>query len=83
APQQRADHDCRGLNSVPQSKSMCARRIFELSSSKTAVVSVESEAISGSYAADEVFTVQTQHEAVSKKIAFIAATTFALEAVFE
>ncbi|MCW3765164.1 glycosyltransferase [Paenarthrobacter sp. PAE-2] len=51
------------VNSVPQSKSMCARRIFELSSSKTAVVSVESEAISGSYAADEVFTVQTQQEA--------------------
>ncbi|WP_238324909.1 CgeB family protein [Paenarthrobacter nicotinovorans] len=51
------------VNSVPQSKSMCARRIFELSSSKTAVVSVESEAISGAYAADEVFTVRTQPEA--------------------
>ncbi|BCW46622.1 glycosyltransferase [Arthrobacter sp. StoSoilB5] len=51
------------VNSVPQSKSMCARRIFELSSSKTAVVSVESEAISGAYAADEVFTVRTQSEA--------------------
>lgn len=51
------------VNSVPQSKSMCARRIFELSSSKTAVVSVESEAISGAYAADEVFTVRTQGEA--------------------
>jgi hypothetical protein len=51
------------VNSVPQSKSMCARRIFELSSSKTAVVSVESEAISGAYAADEVFTVRTQLEA--------------------
>ncbi|BCW37339.1 hypothetical protein StoSoilA2_33950 [Arthrobacter sp. StoSoilA2] len=51
------------VNSVPQSKSMCARRIFELSSSKTAVVSVESEAIAGAYAADEVFTVRTQSEA--------------------
>ncbi|WP_284980198.1 glycosyltransferase [Arthrobacter sp. fls2-241-R2A-200] len=51
------------VNSVPQSKSMCARRIFELSSSKTAVVSVESEAISGAYASDEVFTVSTQPEA--------------------
>ncbi|MCF3137971.1 glycosyltransferase [Paenarthrobacter sp. AR 02] len=51
------------VNSVPQSKSMCARRIFELSSSKTAVVSVESDAISGAYAADEVFTVKTQPEA--------------------
>lgn len=47
------------VNSVPESKSMCARRIFELSSSKTAVVSVGTTAITSSYADDEVFTVNT------------------------
>ena len=51
------------VNSVPNSESMCARRIFELSASKTAVVSAATPAISSSYAADEVFTVDSDKAA--------------------
>lgn len=51
------------VNSVPNSKSMCARRIFELSASKTVVVSAPTEAISSSYESDEVFMAGTPKEA--------------------
>lgn len=51
------------VNSVPDSKSMCARRIFELSSCKTSTVSSYSPAIESAYAPDEVFTVTSQSEA--------------------
>lgn len=51
------------VNSVPNSNSMCARRIFELSSCKTSVVSSYSPAITTAYGRDEVFTVTSQAEA--------------------
>ncbi|WP_416405335.1 CgeB family protein [Arthrobacter sp. LFS091] len=51
------------VNSVPESQSMCARRIFELASSKTAVVSSHSSAIHKAYSSNEVFTVKTSAEA--------------------
>lgn len=42
------------VNSVPQSRTMCARRVFELSAAKTAVVGMESEAIRSVYDEKEV-----------------------------
>ncbi|MCC9193850.1 glycosyltransferase [Arthrobacter sp. zg-Y916] len=51
------------VNSVPQSKSMCARRVFELSSCKTSTVSAYSPAIASAYSPQEVFTVASQIEA--------------------
>lgn len=42
------------VNSVPESRSMCARRIFELASSKTIVLSAATPAIRSVYAEDEV-----------------------------
>ena len=51
------------VNSVPQSKSMCARRVFELSSCKTSTVSAYSPAIASAYSHGEVFTVASRSEA--------------------
>lgn len=51
------------VNSVPASKSMCARRVFELSSCKTSTVSAYSPAIASAYSPQEVFTVTSQAEA--------------------
>ncbi len=42
------------VNSVPSSRSMCARRVFELASCKTVVLSAESPAIRSVYDEDEV-----------------------------
>ncbi|MGO1489006.1 MAG: CgeB family protein [Arachnia sp.] len=42
------------VNSVPSSESMCARRVFELASSKTIVLSAASPAIRSVYGDDEV-----------------------------
>lgn len=42
------------VNSVPTSQSMCARRVFELASSKTIVLSAASPAIRSVYGDDEV-----------------------------
>ncbi|WP_102158973.1 CgeB family protein [Zhihengliuella halotolerans] len=52
------------VNSVPQSESMCARRIFELSACKTLVLSSPSNAISRFYADGEVLQASDQKEAV-------------------
>lgn len=51
------------VNSVVTSKTMCARRIFELTASKTAVVGMHSEAIRSVYNEDEVVTVRDSKEA--------------------
>ena len=51
------------VNSVANSKSMCARRIFELSSCKTSTVSSYSQAIASAYAPHEVFTVTSRAQA--------------------
>lgn len=42
------------VNSVPDSRSMCARRVFELASSKTIVLSATTPAIRSVYSDDEV-----------------------------
>ncbi|WP_052459967.1 CgeB family protein [Tessaracoccus massiliensis] len=51
------------VNSVPSSESMCARRIFELTSAKTIVLSSFTPAIRNVYPADEVPLVTTTEEA--------------------
>lgn len=51
------------VNSVPQSQSMCARRIFELSAAKTLVMGMPTDAISSVYSSDEVILVRTEQEA--------------------
>ncbi|WP_157674327.1 CgeB family protein [Agrococcus carbonis] len=51
------------VNSVPQSATMCARRIFELSACKTVVISADSPAIRRTYPDGEVLTVTSQDEA--------------------
>lgn len=52
------------VNSVPDSESMCARRVFELASAKTLVVSAPTPAISAVYSADEVLQVRDQRAAI-------------------
>lgn len=42
------------VNSVVGSQTMCARRVFELSATKTAVVGMHSDAIRSVYSADEI-----------------------------
>lgn len=51
------------VNSVVDSPTMCARRIFEISASGAVVVSSPSEAIPAFYSSDEVFTPATEDEA--------------------
>lgn len=51
------------VNSVPQSETMCARRIFELAATKTPVVSPHSPAIANTFAKDEVLLVHSTAEA--------------------
>lgn len=51
------------VNSVPNSKTMCARRVFELSAAKTACVGIGSEAIRSVFREDEVLTVNDSREA--------------------
>lgn len=50
-------------NSVIDSPSMCARRIFEISACGTPVVSAPSEALSSYFSADEVFEVASVEQA--------------------
>jgi len=50
------------LNSVPNSKSMCARRVYELSAAKTAVVGMDSEAIRSVYNDQEILLAKTEAE---------------------
>lgn len=50
------------VNSVPNSRSMCARRVYELSAAKTAVVGMESEAIRSIYSENEVLLAQNAAE---------------------
>ncbi|GAA3693107.1 glycosyltransferase [Zhihengliuella alba] len=52
------------VNSVPQSESMCARRIFELSACKTLVLSSPSNAISRFYSDGEVLQSATKERAI-------------------
>lgn len=52
------------VNSVPNSRSMCARRVFELASSKTIVLSATSPAIRSVYEEDEVPMAANAEEAV-------------------
>ncbi|MGO4230363.1 glycosyltransferase [Arthrobacter sp. YAF34] len=51
------------VNSVTESPSMCARRIFEISASGTPVVSTPSAAIGGFFDDDEVLVTSTKGEA--------------------
>lgn len=51
------------VNSVVDSPSMCARRIFEISASGTSVLSTPSAAISAAFDGDEVATVDSRDEA--------------------
>jgi hypothetical protein len=53
------------VNSVVDSPSMCARRIFEITASGTPVVTTPSAATSRFFAADEVFSVTTREEAAN------------------
>ncbi|WP_277209335.1 glycosyltransferase [Isoptericola croceus] len=53
------------VNSVVDSPSMCARRIFEITACGTPVVSTPSVATGEFFPADEVFTVRTRDEAAS------------------
>lgn len=50
-------------NSVTDSPSMCARRIFEISGCGTPVLSAPSAALRNFFESDEVYEVQTQEEA--------------------
>ncbi|WP_413316664.1 glycosyltransferase [Agrococcus sp. 1P02AA] len=50
------------VNSVEGSRTMCARRIFELAASKTVVVSPRSPAIAAVFAEDEVLLADTEDE---------------------
>lgn len=52
------------VNSVVDSSTMCARRIFEISAAAGCVVSAPSRAISTFYAPDEVYTPEDEEEAV-------------------
>ncbi|MFD2757249.1 glycosyltransferase family protein, partial [Gulosibacter faecalis] len=51
------------VNSVVDSPSMCARRVFELTASGTPVVSAPSEAIPNYFSQDEVSVVETPEQA--------------------
>ncbi|WP_342024293.1 glycosyltransferase [Arthrobacter citreus] len=51
------------VNSVVNSPTMCARRIFEISAAGTSVVSTPSVALGQTWAADEQFIVQTAEDA--------------------
>lgn len=51
------------VNSVVDSPSMCARRIFEISASGTPVISTPSKAISSFFPPDEVAVVETSEQA--------------------
>lgn len=51
------------VNSVPDSRSMCARRVFELASSKTIVLSAATPAIRSVYLDDEVPMASNAQEA--------------------
>lgn len=51
------------VNSVPSSETMCARRIFELAATKTAVLTPRSPAIAAVFADDEVLQVESTEEA--------------------
>lgn len=51
------------VNSVPNSETMCARRVFELSACKTSVLSAPTPAIEAFYATDEVFMAADVSEA--------------------
>lgn len=53
------------VNSVPESRSMCARRVFELASSKTIVLSAATPAIRSVYTEDEVPLASNADEAMS------------------
>lgn len=53
------------VNSVPESRSMCARRVFELASSKTIVLSAATPAIRSVYTEDEVPMASNTDEAKS------------------
>lgn len=51
------------VNSVVDSPSMCARRIFEITAAGTPVVSTPSRAVREYFGADEVFSAETKEEA--------------------
>ncbi|MDP5228553.1 MULTISPECIES: glycosyltransferase [Arthrobacter] len=54
------------VNSVVDSPSMCARRIFEITASGTPVVSAPSEAIGEFFASDEVFVADDRAQATAQ-----------------
>lgn len=54
------------VNSVVDSKTMCARRVFELSACKTAVFGMESEAIRSVYSSDEILLANDRSEVLPK-----------------
>jgi hypothetical protein len=54
------------VNSVVESPSMCARRIFEISASGAPVVSTPSEAVSKFFPADEVFVADSRATAAAQ-----------------
>jgi spore maturation protein CgeB len=54
------------VNSVLESPSMCARRIFEISASGTPVVSTPSEAVSNFFAVDEVFIAESRRQGAAQ-----------------
>lgn len=54
------------VNSVVDSPSMCARRIFEITAAGTPVVSAKSAAIGEFFAADEVLVAETRQEGANQ-----------------
>jgi spore maturation protein CgeB len=54
------------VNSVVESPSMCARRIFEISACGTPVVSTSSEAVSRLFPADEVFISESRAQGAAQ-----------------
>ena len=60
------------VNTVVGSSTMCARRVYEITASGTAVVSTPSPAISATFGADEVAQVGTPEEAEATLRALVA-----------
>lgn len=54
------------VNSVPDSPTMCSRRVFELASSKTVVLSTRSPALVDLFGEDEILFADTEAEAEEK-----------------
>lgn len=69
------------VNSVTNSPTMCARRVFELLASGTPVVTTRSRAIDNFFTENEVFSVDSSEEAKSLLQALLASPAFSQKAL--